>query len=33
MDHDWVVAFDIEDTDLEQRPVRSWTDQHRQVIV
>lgn len=33
MDHDWVVAFDIEDADLEQRPIRCWAYEHRQVVV
>ncbi len=33
MDHDWVVAFDIEDADLKERPVRRRADEHRQVVV
>jgi hypothetical protein len=32
MDHHWVVAFDIEDADLEQRPIRCWANEHRQVV-
>ena len=33
MDHDWVVAFYVEDADLEQCPVRFWADEHRQVVI
>jgi hypothetical protein len=33
MDHDWVVAFYVEDADLEQRSVRCWAYEHRQVVV
>ena len=33
MDHDWILALDVEDADLEQRPVSCWADEHRQVIV
>jgi hypothetical protein len=33
VDHDWVVAFDVEDADLKQRPVRCWADEHCQVVV
>jgi hypothetical protein len=33
VDHDWVVAFDIEDADLEQRSIRCWAYEHRQVVV
>jgi hypothetical protein len=28
MDNDWVIAFDVEDADLEQRTVRCWADEH-----
>jgi hypothetical protein len=33
MDHDWVLAFDVEDADLKQRPVRCRANEHRQVVV
>ena len=33
MDHDWVVAFDVEDADLEQCSVRCWAYEHRQVVI
>lgn len=33
MDHDWVIAFNVEDADLEQRPVCCWSDEHRQVVI
>ena len=33
MDHNWVLAFDVEDADLKQRPVRCWANEHRQVVV
>jgi hypothetical protein len=33
MDHDWVVAFYVEDADLKQRPVRCWAYEHRQLVV
>lgn len=33
MDHDWVVAFDIEDANLQQRPINGWADQHHQVFI
>jgi hypothetical protein len=33
MDHDWVLAFDVEDADLKQHPVRCWANKHRQVVV
>ena len=33
MDDDWVIAFDIEYTDLEQRSVGRWSDEYHQVIV
>lgn len=33
MDHDWVVAFDVEDADLEQRSVCCWAYKHRQVVI
>jgi hypothetical protein len=33
VDHDWVVAFHVEDADLEQCPVRCWADEHTQQIV
>jgi hypothetical protein len=33
VDHDWVVTFDVEDADLEQRSVRCWAYEHRQVVV
>jgi hypothetical protein len=28
VDYDWVVAFYVEDADLEQRPVGGWADEH-----
>jgi hypothetical protein len=33
VDHDWVVTFDVEDADLEQRSVRCWAYEHRQVVI
>ena len=33
MDDYWVVAFDVEDADLEQRPVCCWADEHGQVVI
>ena len=33
MDHDWVVAFYVEDADLKQRPVCCWADEHCQVVI
>jgi hypothetical protein len=33
VDHDRVVAFYLEDADLEKRPVCCWADEHRQVVV
>src|SRR5271163_1560694 len=33
MDHDWVVASDVEDADLKQRAVRCWAYEHRQIVV
>jgi hypothetical protein len=33
VDHDWVVAFDVEDADLEQCSVCCWAYEHRQVVV
>jgi hypothetical protein len=32
MDHDRIVALDIENADLEQRAVESWADEQDQVI-
>jgi len=29
----WVIAFCVEDADLEQRSVRCWAYEHRQVVV
>jgi hypothetical protein len=28
-----ITAFDVEDADLEQRPVCCWADEHRQVVI
>jgi hypothetical protein len=33
VDRDWVVAFDVEDADLEQCSVRCWAYEHRQVVI
>jgi hypothetical protein len=33
VDDDWVIALDIEHTDLEQRSVGCRPDQHHQVII
>jgi hypothetical protein len=33
MDHDWVLAFYVEDADLQQHSVRCWAYEHCQVVV
>ena len=33
VDDDWVVAFDVEDADLKQRPICCWADKHGQVVI
>jgi len=33
VDHDWVVAFYVEDADLEQCPVCCWADEHCQGVI
>lgn len=33
MDYDWVVALEVQDADLEQRPVCCWADEHDQVVI
>jgi len=33
VDDDWVIALDVEDSDLEQRPVCCWADEHGQLVI
>ena len=33
VDHDWVVAFEIEDANLKQRPINRGADQHDQALI